>query len=891
MKTIYPIKTKNHKLYFSSDDFAFLKDPSIEVTSMVLEGSLKDCRNQEEPFQISINGNKMFRKDGHKHLELVGNPIYTDQHHKMFDSKFKCDLHSFFIKGGIPLHTILLKIKEHKGFIILDVGGGHRHILDARIVVIGRQYPYPCPNPQPSPGPTPQPNPAPSPNPEPQPTPNPTPLPVPTPTPVPQPTPEPTPTPTPQPVPTAPVTSIDSAMPNMSPTNSTTEVFTFSADQSGVGFSCSLDSAAYSVCSSPIVYSGLGNGSHTFKVYATNAAGLSDVHPAIYSWIVDAAPPIVTIDNLLSLQELTSSSSITFEFSSSKPNSYFRCVLDGGSLRTCSSPYSYTSLSEGVHSFAVYVTDGFGIPGQNPATFSWTVDMTAPIASFTSIIPSDAISNSKSRSFQFSANESATFKCSVDGMAFANCSSPVSLSNLTEGNHSFAVQPSDPAGNVGATINDSWVTDLTPPVLSFTNILPVPGLTNSGNINVEFTASEPSTFYCIFDSSPAVNCTSPFINMVFTEGAHSLTVYARDYAGNLSQNGFVNWQMDFTIPVISFGSMTPSAAAFINSSNFSAEIISSEALTFSSILNGISLGQNSSPISLSGLSEGDYILEVSGQDVTGNASNTITHTFTVDLTAPILSVSSEASGVTPLDSNTVTFSTNEISTFECDVDLMGFGACASPLNLSGLADGPHQVRVRATDRAGNVSAIGGVTWTVRSLLRTFIISTDPNEPVTNRITMSIEFGSNYPDATFKCGLNGELPSPCTTPMSFSNLDDGTYVFFVQAVDSQGNVDTVGATYTWTVDSRGPVVTSQSFSVTNNSITINWTTSKGATGKLSWGTGALLDQMIPDDGSLNLNHSITLSDLTANTLYSLQVGGVDQAHNPYVGNLIQVRTNR
>ena len=70
-------------------------------------------------------------------------------------------------------------------------------------------------------------------------------------------------------------------------------VFAFASSEAS-SFSCSLDGAAFSSCSSPKTYGGLTYGEHTFRVSATDLAGNSDASPPAYSWRVrslDTRPP------------------------------------------------------------------------------------------------------------------------------------------------------------------------------------------------------------------------------------------------------------------------------------------------------------------------------------------------------------------------------------------------------------------------------------------------------------------------------------------------------------------------------------------------------------------------------------------------------------------------
>ncbi|MDX6642874.1 MAG: large repetitive protein [Solirubrobacteraceae bacterium] len=71
---------------------------------------------------------------------------------------------------------------------------------------------------------------------------------------------------------------------------STSATFTFGASEAA-NFECRLDGGAYLPCASPVAYSNLGQGSHTFEVRATDLSGNTNPASAIASWRVDSSKP------------------------------------------------------------------------------------------------------------------------------------------------------------------------------------------------------------------------------------------------------------------------------------------------------------------------------------------------------------------------------------------------------------------------------------------------------------------------------------------------------------------------------------------------------------------------------------------------------------------------
>jgi hypothetical protein len=147
--------------------------------------------------------------------------------------------------------------------------------------------------------------------------------------------------------------------------------FSFSSSELGSTFECRLDGGAWAACSSPRAYSGLPDGSHTFEVRATDAAGNVDPDPAAQTWTADTTGPDTTITSGPSSE--TTSSSAVFWFMSPESSSAFDCRLDNDEWASCTSPKSYSSIKNGMHMFQVRARDALGNVDPTPATVSWKV--------------------------------------------------------------------------------------------------------------------------------------------------------------------------------------------------------------------------------------------------------------------------------------------------------------------------------------------------------------------------------------------------------------------------------------------------------------------------------------------------------------------------------------
>jgi predicted outer membrane repeat protein len=152
---------------------------------------------------------------------------------------------------------------------------------------------------------------------------------------------------------------------------STSARFSFTSNEAGARFECSLDGAALKSCASPKSYAGLKQGSHTFRARAIDPSGNVDPSAAVRTFTVDTHAPDTTITAGPSGK--TRGRTPTFKFRSSEAGSTFRCALDSGRYGSCTSPHKTSKLGFGAHVFHVRARDRAGNLDPTPSKRSFRV--------------------------------------------------------------------------------------------------------------------------------------------------------------------------------------------------------------------------------------------------------------------------------------------------------------------------------------------------------------------------------------------------------------------------------------------------------------------------------------------------------------------------------------
>ncbi|MGE3165209.1 MAG: hypothetical protein AB7O52_09915 [Planctomycetota bacterium] len=227
--------------------------------------------------------------------------------------------------------------------------------------------------------------------------------------------------------------------------------------------------------------------------------------------------------------------SVTFVFSASEAGARFEGSVDQGAWFDVASPHTIAGLGEGPHDFRVRAIDAADNVDPTPAASSWTIDLTAPMTQIISAPP--LVTMDEDASFEVAANEiDAQMEARLDGGPWQAVASPVVLTALDEGVHSFEVRAVDAAGNQERTPQrHDWEIERTGPDLT-TDYPPATALTDAPSIVLRGRAADPHGVASVSLGSTIATTFDGFANwQVATSldpGPNDLGATARDTLGN-----------------------------------------------------------------------------------------------------------------------------------------------------------------------------------------------------------------------------------------------------------------------------------------------------------------------------------------------------------------------
>ena len=660
---------------------------------------------------------------------------------------------------------------------------------------------------------------------------------------------------------------------------------------------------------SGIDVSALSDGTLTFSVTLTDLAGnvgtaatttatLDRVAPSGYS--ITAQPNVVAAGN---------DTDAGFIFAGAEVGDTYNYTVTGsggsvtGSGTVTSATQSVTGinvsgLSDGTLTFSVTLTDAAANVG-TATTATGTLDKEAPSGYSISLVKADLNGTTgASAAFTFAgATTGDTYNYmvisnvgtgSVTGSGTVTSASEtvsgINVTTLSDGNLTFSVSLTSPAGNTGATVTASGLLDRVAPsgytIAANQSTVNASDATNTGftfsNAEVgdtyNYTITSNGGSGSVTNSGTVTSAGEKVTGINVSslqDGELSFSVTLTDPSGNVGTAALASAALDTTLPsgysitadlgLINASAATAAGFTFAGATtgdtyNYT---VTSNGGTGSVTASGTvtSAGENVSAINVSGLANGTLTYNVTLTDPAGNTGAATTATATLQKTAPsgytISLVTADLnattgqtaafqfSGATTGDTYTYTVtSSGGAGSVTNSGTVTSAGETVNGINVTTLSDGTLTFSVTLTDAAGNVGSAATATGLLDRVAPSgYTIAANQSTVNAAAATSTgftftdAEVGDTYNYTITSSGGTGSVTSSGTvssasekvTGINVSSLSDGTLSFSVTLTDPSGNQGNP-TTCTATLNTAIPT----GYSITPDNSTIN-SSEAGSTG--------------------------------------------------------------
>ncbi len=442
-------------------------------------------------------------------------------------------------------------------------------------------------------------------------------------------------------------------------------------------------------------------------------------------------------------------------------------------------------------------------------------------------------------------------------------SSGWSLLNNTPGATALSLANMNPASIYGV-LQDN---DTTPPVVNL--ISPVSGaITNLTAMNFTFNTTDDSspTMNCSMYLDGAVNQTNSSVQNATTtmfqvsgisDGVHTWNVTCMDQSNNRGSSATRNFTVNTVAPSVTLNSPANLSIFNVSSVNFNFTTVDnlSSTMNCSIFLDGALNQTNASTsnntatiLTISGIPDGFHYWSVQCKDNANNVGTSVKRNFTVDTTAPVVTLNSPANlSIFNVSSVNFNFTTvdNLSSTMNCSIFLDGAlnqtnAATANNtptlFTISAIPDGFHYWSVQCISNASNVGTSVKRNFTVDTVPPTVTLNSPANLSIFNVSSVNFNFTTvDNLSSTMNCSIfldgalnqtNAATANNTPTLFTISAIPDGFHYWSVQCISNASNVGT-SVKRNFTVDTVPPTVTLNSpanLSIFNvSSVNFNFTT--------------------------------------------------------------------
>ena len=501
------------------------------------------------------------------------------------------------------------------------------------------------------------------------------------------------------------------------------------------------------------------------------------------------------------------------------------------------------------------------------------------------------------------------------------------LDGSADGNYSVFVHATDKAGNTSTDKSVSFILDTTAPTVTVTDATGSPrtnqNVTISGMVHDALSGVKTLTghvdagtdFTVPFDSTGNFRLTTSLLLDHSADGVHTVTFVSMDTAGNHSTPSKFTFTLDTTAPVVTISAPTGTPLVRTNPvvtgtvTDAGSGVKSLQAATDGGAFVDVPFTAGSWSFTPAGTKDGPHSVVFLAKDNVGNDSSPVTLHYTLDATAPTVTLSGPAANLLTNAAVTVSGQAADnlsgVATVEAQVDSGAFtsiafdasGHFSFPLNLplDGTADGQHSVHFRATDKAGNVSTPVNLTFTLDATAPMIVI-TSPAPGQSGRTDVTV-VGRVTDNLSGVASLQARIDAATTIAVSFDvsgnytfttslprdGSADGAHTVHLQATDHAGNVSPL-VDLAFSLDTTPPriVITQPSGSpLTNQNLLVTGTVSDNLSGVKT--LQARVDNATFVNVSFNASGAFTFTttiplDHSADGLHSIAFQASDQVGN-------------
>jgi hypothetical protein len=321
-------------------------------------------------------------------------------------------------------------------------------------------------------------------------------------------------------------------------TTSTSATFNFSGSASG--FVCRL-AAGWTPCTSPVSYTSLGEGGHTFQVRALDASG-NQSPPATFAWTTDVTAPSLPVDVVVEATAPSGALVVLAALDNLDPSPRLDCA-----------PASTSTFPLGTTAVSCTATDAAGNSSPSGTVAVTVRDTTPPtLAPHQDVIaaqqsPQGAVVHYAHPVADDAADPSPAVACDPP----AGSTFPLGVTTVT-------CRATDTAGLTSSPLSFDVVVQAGPKPVAPGITADVPRLTNRSVASFQLTVEPNVSVECSLDGPLGSGSFTPCsgdASQVFSglvDGSYLFTVQVTNGIGNLSQASYA-WTVDLTAPTALVG--------------------------------------------------------------------------------------------------------------------------------------------------------------------------------------------------------------------------------------------------------------------------------------------------------------------------------------------------